>query len=344
MNPGLVSRLPGAVARRARRLLQRGGALVERVRRRARRARRLERLRHGRLRWAIKISAPDDPSASRWGDTAFAQDLAEALRRRRQTVRIDRLGATPPSGAGDDVVLVLRGLHRIAPVPAAVNYLWIISHPDDVGEDEAAAGWDHVFVASRTWPRAGRLGATPLLQAASLTRFSPGEPDADLAEDVVFVGTSRGVVRPVIRDAIDAGANLGIYGHDWERHVDPSYVRADHLDFARVPAAYRSARIVLNDHWDDMRENGFVSNRLFDASFTGACVVSDEISGIEELFGGLVKTYGDEAELARLLTDDSAWPSREERLRRAREIRRLHSFDARAGTLLARALQDTRRG
>lgn len=336
--PGLRT----AVRRRLGQLIELGRGLLRRSRRLVRRLRRHGRLRRGRLRWAIKISAPDDPTATRWGDTAFADDLAEALTRRRQTVRVDRLGAATAPDADDDVVLVLRGLHRIAPVPGIVNYLWIISHPDDVGEEEAGAGWDRVFAASRTWGRAGRLHAEPLLQAASATRFSPGPPDPEIAEDVLFVGTSRGVVRPVIRDAIETGARVGIYGHDWERYVDASHVRADHLAFARVPAAYRSARIILNDHWDDMRTNGFVSNRLFDASFTGARIVSDEIAGMDGLFGGLVKSYRDRAELTRLLTDETAWPSREERLRLAEEVRRLHSFDARAETLLAYALADAR--
>lgn len=305
---------------------------------------RAARVRRGRLTWAIKISAPDDESALRWGDSAFAQDLADALSRRGQSVSIHPLGTHPPPPRGDyDVVLVLRGLHRIDPVPGRLNYLWVISHPDAVSDDEAAAGWGRIFAASRTWSPHPRWGVQPLLQAASARRFSPGTPEEDVAEDVLFVGTSRGVVRPVVRDAIAAGARVGIYGHDWERFADPSFIRADHLEFTRVPAAYRSARIVLNDHWDDMRAHGFVSNRLFDASFVGARVVSDDIAGLDELFGGLVKTYRSLEELERLLTDESAWPPIPERLRIAAAIRERHSFDARAHTLVQAALSDIRR-
>jgi hypothetical protein len=301
------------------------------------------RLRRGKLNWAIKISAPDDDTAQRWGDSAFAQDLAEALSEAGQSVSIHPLGTHPSPARGDyDVVLVLRGLHRIDPVAGCLNYLWIISHPDAVTDDETDAGWTRVFAASRTWERSAHVKAQPLLQAASARRFAPGPPDDRLAEDVLFVGTSRGVVRPVVRDAIAAGARVGIYGHDWERFVDPSFVRADHLEFARVPTAYRSARIVLNDHWEDMREQGFVSNRLFDAAFVGARVLSDDIAGMDELFGGLVKTYRDSAELTRLLCDESAWPSPQERLRIASTIRERESFDARARTLLEAALSDLR--
>ena len=38
---------------------------------------------------------------------------------------------------------------------------------------------------------------------------------------------------------------------------------------------YSSAKIVLNDHWPDMRAHGFLSNRLYDALACGAFVISD---------------------------------------------------------------------
>lgn len=304
----------------------------------------------GKLNWCIKISAPDDPTALRWGDTAFAADLAEALTRLGQTVRIEHLGATNSAHLHDDVVVVLRGLHRIPPAEGSVNYLWIISHPDAVSDDEALTGWTRVYAASRVWRRAGSLGALPLLQASSATRFAPGAAHADLSEDVLFVGTSRGLPRPVIRDALETGADVGIYGHDWDDFVHPSAIRADHLEFARVPDAYRSARIILNDHWADMRDQGFISNRLFDATFVGARVISDQIDGLDEIFGGLVQTYRTRDQLVRLLNEPEAWPDRQERLQIAAQVRRRESFDNRARTLIDTAKSDvlrhlrTRRG
>jgi len=320
---GPAARLGGAIAH-PRATLRRTGERLRRARRRW----------AGTLTWAIKISAPDDETASRWGDMAFAEDLADALRTAGQTVRIDRLGA-PPAPA-TDVTLVLRGLHRIDPTPGSVNLLWVISHPDDVSDAEALQGWDAVFVASTSYRRGDEWGARPLLQASSVRRFTPAPADPALAEEVLFVGTTRGVDRPVVRDVIAAGARVGIYGHGWEDVVDPSFIRADHLAFDRVPAAYRSAGIILNDHWDDMRANGFVSNRLFDAAFAGARVISDPVAGASEIFGGLVQTYTTPDELAALLRGDG-WPSDTERLTLSARIRRDHSFDARATVLIAAA-------
>ncbi|MFT3798449.1 glycosyltransferase [Microbacterium sp.] len=322
-------------------------AAVRRVRRAAERSRarlsRSSRIRRGTLNWALKISSPADASAFRWGDTAFAADLAVALRARGQSVSIDHLGAPQrPDSHQDDVVLVLRGLHRIEPTAGAINYLWIISHPDAVGDEELALGWNRIFVASESWNRSAEVGATPLLQASSASRFSLRPEPTDIAEDVLFVGTSRGVVRPVVRDAIRVGAHLAVYGHDWDRFIDERFVRADHLDFASVPGAYRASRIVLNDHWEDMRAHGFLSNRLFDAAFVGARVISDRVDGIDRIFGGLVQTYDSPESLRRLLTEEAAWPSLTERRDLARRVRAVHSFDARAETLVDAAIADIR--
>ena len=57
---------------------------------------------------------------------------------------------------------------------------------------------------------------------------------------------------------------------------------------AELGRLYASAGVVLNDHWADMRRDGFVSNRLFDAAACGARVLSDDVAGASELFGGLV--------------------------------------------------------
>ena len=73
---------------------------------------------------------------------------------------------------------------------------------------------------------------------------------------------------------------------------------ADHIPNEQVGQAYHDAKILLNDHWDDMKEYGIISNRIFDALAVGAFVISDEVPGLEELFHGAVVTYRDKADLA----------------------------------------------
>ncbi len=66
---------------------------------------------------------------------------------------------------------------------------------------------------------------------------------------------------------------------------------AEYMDNDKVGQAYHDAKILLNDHWDDMREYGIISNRIFDALAVGAFVISDDIPEITTLFEGNVVTY-----------------------------------------------------
>lgn len=311
-------------------------AFTQRVARRSRIYRR-------RLRWVIKISAPYGESGDAWGDVAFANDLALALTRRGQKVRVDRQGSPPlrSSDFWDDVNLILRGLE--APVPQAnrVNLMWIISHPDLVSADEIRMGWHRVYAASDSWSKKMSVTAgvevIPLLQAVSRDRFSPDGPKRNHA--VLFVGTTRGVKRPVVLDAASVSEDLEVFGHGWEGVLPDGLVRADRLAFDEVPRSYRGAQRVLNDHWEDMKREGFVSNRLFDAVASGALVVSDDVAGTEQLFGNSVRTYRDRDELKTLLSSEAGWPNLMERRERAQKILREQSFDMRAKVLVHDALE-----
>jgi spore maturation protein CgeB len=91
----------------------------------------------------------------------------------------------------------------------------------------------------------------------------------------------------------------------------------------------------LTDHHDDMRRDGFLGNRLFDVAACAARLVTDEIDGLSEVFGDVVKTFHDETEMRPLLADPaSAFPARDARLALAETVMREHSFDHRAEVLL----------
>lgn len=288
------------------------------------------------LRWALKVSAPGGEGGSRWGDIAFARDLAAGLRHWGQEVVIDRRPAhrRETSEHLDDVTLSLRGLAPAVTIPGATNIVWVISHPDDVERDELAP-FDLRYAASPMWAAstAERLGqpVRPLLQATNPDRFRPDGPRLDRL-DVVFVGRTRQVNRPIVRDAIAAGADLAVFGNGWEEFIDRKFIRARHLPNDEVPAAYRGARVVLNDHWADMSEHGFLSNRLFDAAACGAWIISDAVPGLMDVFGSTVETYSSVDDLTALL--NGSGPTEAERLALAERIASEHSFVERAHTLL----------
>lgn len=298
------------------------------------------------LRWAIKTAAPAGAAGESWGDTHFARGLAAALRRLGQQVVIDAFDARDrPSGYLDDVSVVLRGPRRIDPPRAerprrAVSVLWIISHPDEVTEDELD-GFDEVFAASTPWAAAAstRFGRDihPLLQCTDSTIFHP--TGAARTDEIVFVGTARGIARPSVVEPIAAGVPVSVYGPDWRGYIPAARIAATGIANDRLPALYERAAVVLNDHWPAMRREGFISNRPYDVVAAGGRVISDEVEGLAAEFEGAVAVYRDIPHLLEILGGalDRVFPDDAALARISARIRAEHSFDARARSLLAAA-------
>lgn len=300
------------------------------------------------LRWSIKISAPGAPEGERWGDTHFARALARSLRKLGQSAVVDHhYEWERPSALDDEVVVALRGLSRYFPAPdGRINIGWVISHPDAVTRAEAAS-FDRLLAAGPIW--AERMSARwgiridPLLQATDPELFNPDRALPDSGHAVLFVGTSRDVERPIIHDAVSVGLPLSVYGHGWEPYIPRHYVKAQHMSNTRLGAEYRAAGVVLNDHWSDMRDYGFISNRLFDAVASGARVISDDVVGLRDVFGDTVQVYETPEDLVKWssMPDPSVVFGTDEHIRaEAARIHRDHGFDARARSLLDIALEE----
>ena len=292
------------------------------------------------LRWAIKTSVPAGKSGQGWGDLYFAQELASSLEKLGHTARVDlRTDVINPQSADDDIVLVLRGVERIRPQRGAVNLLWVISHPSRISTHELKS-FDAVFAASNKWSKKASkktgISISPLLQATNPAKFNPTVNTPDSGHDVLFLGNTRNEFRKIIRDCLEAGVSPAIYGKDWDRFVSSELIAGDFIENAQIAAQYRSAGVVLNDHWLDMANGGFYSNRLFDAVACGARVISDQVDGLEQLFAGGVKTYNSPSDLAKLCSNESRalWGTEQEIVERASRIGEQHSFDQRAKELV----------
>jgi spore maturation protein CgeB len=158
----------------------------------------------------------------------------------------------------------------------------------------------------------------------------PGDPRH--AHEVAVVAKSRDVYRTAVADAISVGLRPAIYGSGWDALVDRALVASEYVANEDLPVVYSSIGVLLNDHWRDMRERGFVSNRLFDALACGTPVISDDMPEITEIFGDLVRTYHDPAELRALVEATLADPvaARERAARGGELVRQQHTFDQRA--------------
>lgn len=290
---------------------------------------------------ACRISTPSWEVAEEWGDTHFARDLSGSLRKLGFRTRIHARNEWDDAGHQDaDLVVQMRGLNQYAPKPGHLNVMWIISHPDDVDMDECER-FDLVLAASEPFAEelSGKLGVPvrPLLQATNTEKFRPVDPDPDLRCAVLFVGGSRKQYRPAVMWTVELGAPLHVYGSNWEGLIPDGILRGTYFPNERLRDLYRSADVILNDHWPDMSAHGFLSNRLFDILACGGFVISDPVDGMERVFGDTVPTFTSKEDLAAILRrfgDDAE--ARARLAERGMElVRRDHSFDVRAQQLVS---------
>lgn len=317
----------------------------------AHRAGRLQRLAEDQnelLSFCLKIGAPDWEQAERWGDLHLATALGRALRRRGHRWHVDILPDWHTSQSSTfDVAIHLRGRSDYSPAPGQYNVLWLISHPESF-DASTALGYDLVCVASAPFAEALRERLSQpvhvLDQATDPRVFFP-DPDPELEHELLFVGNSRGVQRKILADLIPTGRDLAVWGGGWSGTAVEPYVKGEYFPNRELRRLYSSAKVVLCDHWPDMRAAGFRSNRLYDALACGAVVISDRVAGLDGVFGDAVLTYEDPEELSslvdRLLLDE---PERRRRAAGGREeILRRDTFDERAHRLLELIEGDLRR-
>ena len=290
-------------------------------------------------RFGVRIGVPSWEVAESWGDYHFARAVQRALERRGHPTRITFYPDwASPASARDPLTLHVFGLEEAPTRQAQVNLLWQISHPDLAGA-ALYDRYDAAFVASDWFAErmAGRSATPvqPLHQATDPERFRPDATGPQ--HELLFVANSRNVARKIVEDLAGTTHDLAVYGTGWrEDLIEQRFVRGDGIPNAEVGRYYSSAAIVLNDHWPDMRAQGFISNRIYDALACGAFVISDEVEGIAAEFDGGVVTYRERPELEALIERYLADP--EERARvagrgRAAVLAR-HTFDQRVAAIL----------
>ena len=97
--------------------------------------------------------------------------------------------------------------------------------------------------------------------------------------------------------------------------------KGEYIPNEQLNQYYSSAKIVLNDHRPDMKEFGFVNNRIYDATASGALVISDYIKEIDDIYQGSVPMYKTKEELNELikyyLNNEE---QRQQKAQKAREI------------------------
>lgn len=240
---------------------------------------------------AICLAAPRG-KRNEWGDYHFGSGLAQAFERHGHRAKLYYYDETVDHP--HDLVISLRGLTGHTPPPNSFHVIWSISHPDLLSWDEIER-CDLFFSASLTWPQmldwATSTQHHVLPQATDRARFHP-HTNLDRGDDILFVGNSRDAERPIVTKAAASGLPLSVYGTRWSGRIPDSVIKGEYIPNEQLTRTYAGAGVVLNDHWESMRDFGYVSNRVFDVVASGGRLLSDDLAGLRRIFGDVVTTVG----------------------------------------------------
>jgi len=289
---------------------------------------------------AIHIGPLTWEAAAGWGDTPFGRALQKEFGRRGwpATVHVFAERDSAPARRAD-IALHVFGARAPQVRDGQLSLLWVISHPDRI-TSSMCEPYGAVFAASDLFARQLAERVRPrvvaLHQATDPERFHP-DPTGP-AHELLFVGSSRKVRRRILADLAGTSRDVAVYGGGWTPELlDPHRLRGEWIPNDQLRRYYSSAGIVLCDHYDDMRDEGFISNRAYDALACGAFVISDRVPAIEEEFDGGLVTYGDADELERLVDRYLDDPDERRQLAergRAAVLAR-HTFAHRVDTIIA---------
>ena len=208
---------------------------------------------------------------------------------------------------------------------------------------EESQKFNAVFVASKKINDALQhkgIKSFYIPQFTNSERFFP-DFDKELETDVIFVGVNS-FYRKAVHYLLEEGISVDIYGPNFKRGV----AKKDHLDNRVLRKYYSSAKIVLNDTRDGMKEFGVISNRIFDASACGGLVISDYMKEIEDIYGDSIPMWKTKEELiylVRYYLDPKNEDERKEKINKAREITLKNHTSAIMGEVIQQIIENTER-
>lgn len=288
----------------------------------------------------LKISAEENWLT--WGDYILGQDLKKGFEKQGHNVIPSYIGNFyPKESMNTDIDVYMHGFVPFNPPYNANNkknvmYLYYpletaqthkYKNLKDVTEPQwyslQTELWDYdlIAVASPKYQKQiDKLGIKTIFtpQFTNSDKFFY-EYDETKAHDILFVGRP-GYERISAKWAIESGFNVALYGSGW-KHIAPELFMGDYIDNNELHKYYSSAKIVLNDTREDMKKDGFISNRVFDVTASGGFLISDYMEEIEHFYGDSIPMFKTKEELKQLLDYYLAHPEeRAKKAKRAQEI------------------------
>ncbi|MCX5855202.1 MAG: methyltransferase domain-containing protein, partial [Deltaproteobacteria bacterium] len=185
------------------------------------------------------------------------------------------------------------------------NIIWIHSHPDMVTA-QSLSFYDHIFCLSPAFlGKINNMGRKGDLLIGGTAKTPQPVIDHFLHEIVFVANGKQGKGRKIIHDLLSLGEKwidrLDVWGEGWEGILPKHCIKGIYFDNNKLPELYASSRVVLNDHHEDMRREGFLNPRILDVMASGGVVISDALICAEEIFGEALLTYTTPSELDGIL-------------------------------------------
>ncbi|MDD5723238.1 MAG: glycosyltransferase [Syntrophales bacterium] len=200
-----------------------------------------------------------------------------------------------------DILVVM--IHSFDPVllrqyPGIISVAWIRGYVDEWCRAPWFKEYDIILTTSEISLQYAKRFTDPgkclavLRLAADTNIFTPGPCRPEYESDISFVGNIFEAPREFTRKlTIEPGITFSLYGQMTETgHPFRKYHRGK-VSHGDIPMIYNSSRIVLEDCTPMCRPWGCINSRTFEAMACGACVVSNEVPGLKELFGDAIITY-----------------------------------------------------
>ena len=265
----------------------------------------------------------DIPERRVWGDYWFKENLIKEFVKH----------GYPVDNSKPRVLLHLFGepIDKIS--SETYNILWIHSHPDRI-TSRVLEKYRKIYCISPSFTRKIKEMGFEAETLMMPTNMEPVETKKKF--DIVFVGNTRQrTARRIVSAMGTPPYVIKIWGWGWKGLIPDEWYGGEYYEYGRLNELYSSARIVLNDHHEDMQREGFINPRILDVLASGGFVISDWVLGIEEFFDCSVPVYHTPEDLRRLLeefVDDKS--ARDDRSRKGRERIKQHTYGRCSMTIL----------
>ena len=234
----------------------------------------------------IHTSIPKPSYSLQWGDLYLARSIRYELQKNKLRCNIS-VGENDERrfSSREDLALNLRGIESVKQLSKQCFLNWFISHPESYDIAELVES-DKIAVSSKIFThkiesfRSGFNNNKPLYLPQFSTIKALESPHETLY-DFIFVGNTRNIYRESVKYAIQLGLDVKVIGSGWESYIDEKYILKNLVSNSELGSTYALGRVVLCDHWDDMKKFGFVSNRIYDCLSIGRPVLTDYAEDIE---------------------------------------------------------------